>query len=179
MFSFITSHFTRDNSLWWLGCARVFPNTKRLPATAVCIWLSENAHCWSWGCLWRSCGSTGAVCINLPWGTSESTKTIFHLHWKYNQFLLSPVNMDCWGCELQEGRNGSRLPWSSLVHPEPPFSLAKQNVLLFLIVVFLFLKYKMIPEHQNHVVTTIETIPPETITTSPTLYQRIRKVFNR
>ncbi|XP_064197318.1 solute carrier family 35 member F1 [Anguilla rostrata] len=37
----------------------------------------------------------------------------------------------------------------------------------------------MIPEHQNHVVTTIETIPPETITASPTLLQRIKKVFNR
>ncbi|XP_030627721.1 solute carrier family 35 member F1 [Chanos chanos] len=37
----------------------------------------------------------------------------------------------------------------------------------------------MIPEHQNHVVTTIETIPHETVTTSPTLLQKIRRVFNR
>ncbi|KAM6965237.1 LOW QUALITY PROTEIN: solute carrier family 35 member F1 [Aplochiton taeniatus] len=37
----------------------------------------------------------------------------------------------------------------------------------------------MIPAHQNHVVTTIETIPNDTATASPTLYQRIRKVLNR
>ncbi|KAI1895711.1 hypothetical protein AGOR_G00109060 [Albula goreensis] len=37
----------------------------------------------------------------------------------------------------------------------------------------------MIPVQQNHVVTTIENIPPETIPASPTLLQRIKKVFNR
>ncbi|XP_041717083.1 solute carrier family 35 member F1 isoform X2 [Coregonus clupeaformis] len=37
----------------------------------------------------------------------------------------------------------------------------------------------MIPSQQNHVVTTIETMPPETITSSPTMVQRIRKVFSR
>uniref|UniRef100_A0A9J8AS64 Solute carrier family 35 member F1 n=1 Tax=Cyprinus carpio carpio TaxID=630221 RepID=A0A9J8AS64_CYPCA len=37
----------------------------------------------------------------------------------------------------------------------------------------------MMPEHQNHVVTTIETIPSETVTASPSLLQRMKKVFNR
>ncbi|XP_010881328.1 solute carrier family 35 member F1 [Esox lucius] len=37
----------------------------------------------------------------------------------------------------------------------------------------------MIPSQQNHVVTTIETMPPESITTTPTLVQRIRKVISR
>uniref|UniRef100_A0A8C7DVJ5 Solute carrier family 35 member F1 n=1 Tax=Oncorhynchus kisutch TaxID=8019 RepID=A0A8C7DVJ5_ONCKI len=38
---------------------------------------------------------------------------------------------------------------------------------------------EMISSQQNHVVNTIETMPPETITASPTLVQRIRKVFSR
>ncbi|XP_076852086.1 solute carrier family 35 member F1 [Brachyhypopomus gauderio] len=38
---------------------------------------------------------------------------------------------------------------------------------------------EMLPEPQNHVVTTIETIPSETVTASATLLQRVRKVFNR
>ncbi|KAM9551780.1 solute carrier family 35 member F1-like [Salvelinus alpinus] len=38
---------------------------------------------------------------------------------------------------------------------------------------------EMISSQQNHVVTTIETMPPETITSSPTMVQRIRKVFSR
>ncbi|XP_043930215.1 solute carrier family 35 member F1 [Protopterus annectens] len=37
----------------------------------------------------------------------------------------------------------------------------------------------MIPEQQNHVVTTIENIPAESISISPTLLQRIKKVFSR
>ncbi|XP_041106973.1 solute carrier family 35 member F1-like [Polyodon spathula] len=37
----------------------------------------------------------------------------------------------------------------------------------------------MIPQQQNHVVATIENIPAESITASPTVLQRIRNVFNR
>ncbi|XP_036398705.1 solute carrier family 35 member F1-like [Megalops cyprinoides] len=37
----------------------------------------------------------------------------------------------------------------------------------------------MIPVQQDHVVTTIENIPAETVPESPTLLQRIKKVFNR
>ncbi|KAG7465664.1 hypothetical protein MATL_G00156000 [Megalops atlanticus] len=37
----------------------------------------------------------------------------------------------------------------------------------------------MIPVQQDHVVTTIENIPAETVPASPTLLQRIKKVFNR
>ncbi|KAK6488716.1 solute carrier family 35 member F1 [Huso huso] len=37
----------------------------------------------------------------------------------------------------------------------------------------------MIPEQQSHVVATIENIPAESITASPTVLQRIRNIFNR
>lgn len=37
----------------------------------------------------------------------------------------------------------------------------------------------MIPQEQNHVVATIENVPAESITASPTVLQRIRNVFNR
>ncbi|KAK6489472.1 solute carrier family 35 member F1 [Huso huso] len=37
----------------------------------------------------------------------------------------------------------------------------------------------MIPQQQNHVVATIENIPAESITASPSVLQRIRNVFNR